>query len=143
MEWIASEEKWENRFDHYNNSAFIEGNRRIHWYSIVNSLLVVIFLTVILSSSFFIQMVWLASSSFVQSSKISHVIIEYYYLLHYHIHSFLLMKMKNLIQMIQVGRWFMLMSLDHQNIPYSFSLSYLYSLDFYYDLIREVVFKLS
>ena len=45
------------------------------------------------------------------------------------IHSFLLMKMKNLIQMIQVGRWFMLMSLDHQNIPYSFSLSYLYSLD--------------
>ena len=126
MEWIASEDKWENRFDHYNNSAFIEGNRRIHWYSIVNSLLVVIFLTVILSSSFIIPRVWLVLLLFVQSSKISHVIIEYYYLLHYHIHSFLLMKMKNLIQMIQVGRWFMLMSLDHLNIHYFFYLFFLY-----------------
>ena len=46
VEWIKSQNAWANRFDHYNNSAFIEGNRRIHWYSIINSLLVVIFLTV-------------------------------------------------------------------------------------------------
>ena len=46
MQWIESDIPWAKRFDHYSNSAFGAETKRIHWFSIVNSLLVVVFLSV-------------------------------------------------------------------------------------------------
>lgn len=46
MQWIESEIPWAKRFDHYSNSEFGDETKRIHWFSIINSLLVVVFLSV-------------------------------------------------------------------------------------------------
>ena len=46
MRWVKSETSWANRFDLYNNSEFAKETKKIHWYSIINSLLVMLFLTV-------------------------------------------------------------------------------------------------
>lgn len=46
IKWVKSESSWASRFDHYSNSEFAKETRKIHWYSIINSLLVVLFLTV-------------------------------------------------------------------------------------------------
>ena len=46
MQWIESEIPWAKRFDHYSNSEFGAEAKRIHWFSIINSLLVVVFLSV-------------------------------------------------------------------------------------------------
>ena len=46
VRWVKSETSWANRFDLYNNSEFAKETKKIHWYSIINSLLVMLFLTV-------------------------------------------------------------------------------------------------
>lgn len=46
VQWLPSTTAWAHRFDHYSNSNFGVETRRIHWFSIINSLLVVIFLSV-------------------------------------------------------------------------------------------------
>ena len=46
VQWLPSTPAWAPRFDHYSNSNFGVETRRIHWFSIINSLLVVIFLSV-------------------------------------------------------------------------------------------------
>ena len=45
VQWLPSTTKWTHRFDRYSNSQFIEETRRIHWFSILNSLLVLLFLS--------------------------------------------------------------------------------------------------
>lgn len=51
VEWVPSSISWAHRFDHYSNSNFGAETRRIHWFSIINSLLVVIFLSVVFLTS--------------------------------------------------------------------------------------------
>lgn len=48
VHWLPSNTTWSNRFDHYSDSHFREETSSIHWYSILNSLLVVLFLSVTL-----------------------------------------------------------------------------------------------
>lgn len=43
VQWVESDAKYEDRFDRYLDSDFFE--RKIHWFSILNSFLMVIFLT--------------------------------------------------------------------------------------------------
>lgn len=45
VQWLPSTTTWAHRFDRYSNSQFIEETRRIHWFSILNSLLVLLFLS--------------------------------------------------------------------------------------------------
>lgn len=54
VEWIHSNTDWKHRFDIYNNNSFREETANIHWYSIINSLLVVLFLSVSFFSLFHI-----------------------------------------------------------------------------------------
>ena len=46
VKWVRSHDAWSHRFDHYSNSEFVQETRPIPLYSLVNSLLVVLFLTV-------------------------------------------------------------------------------------------------
>ena len=46
VKWVRSHDAWSHRFDLYSNSEFAQETRPIHLYSLVNSLLVVLFLTV-------------------------------------------------------------------------------------------------
>ena len=42
VEWIHSNIDWEHRFDRYTKNSFGEETSTIHWYSIMNSFLIVL-----------------------------------------------------------------------------------------------------
>ena len=46
VEWIHSNIDWEHRFDRYTKNSFGEETSTIHWYSIMNSFLIILFLAV-------------------------------------------------------------------------------------------------
>ncbi len=41
VEWVSSETEWTSRWDIYLNT----GDGQIHWFSIINSIIIIIFLT--------------------------------------------------------------------------------------------------
>lgn len=49
VEWVASKTEWASRWDIYLNT----GDGQIHWFSIINSIIIIIFLTGKFSNSQF------------------------------------------------------------------------------------------